>query len=180
MCFFFKCFPDELCFLTDASSPERTPGFLLRSRCRRELEYSSLEHRAWERDTTPDRERGRGGGGKRERKRQKGRRRKLYNIKRQRTLSKHFVFLHYSYTSAAAATAAGISGCAGKQRTVSACLNVIFKFSTGYTESWDINRRPAACGAERYIASQYGAASLFPKDDTKVGNYLELCRFGVL
>lgn len=32
--------------LTEASSPERTPGFLLRSRCRRELEYSSLEQRA--------------------------------------------------------------------------------------------------------------------------------------
>lgn len=43
--------------LTEASSPERTPGFLLRSKCRRELEYSSLEHRAWERETTPDGER---------------------------------------------------------------------------------------------------------------------------
>lgn len=32
--------------LTEASSPDRTPGFLLRSRCRRELEYASVEHRA--------------------------------------------------------------------------------------------------------------------------------------
>lgn len=32
--------------LTEASSPDSTPGFLLRSRCSRLLEYSSLEHRA--------------------------------------------------------------------------------------------------------------------------------------
>lgn len=32
--------------LTEASSPDRTPGFLLRSRCSRELEYSSVEQRA--------------------------------------------------------------------------------------------------------------------------------------
>lgn len=52
----------------------------------------------------------------------------LDNTKRQRTLSKHFVSLHYSYTSAAA----DISGCNGKRCVVSACYNVIFKFSTGY------------------------------------------------
>lgn len=37
---------DFRCVLTEASSPDRTPGFLLRSRCRRELEYASVEHRA--------------------------------------------------------------------------------------------------------------------------------------
>lgn len=34
------------CSLTEASSPDSTPGFLLRSRCSSVLEYSSLEHRA--------------------------------------------------------------------------------------------------------------------------------------
>ena len=43
--------------LTEASSPDRTPGFLLRSRCSRELEYSSVEQRAWERHAAPGRER---------------------------------------------------------------------------------------------------------------------------
>lgn len=42
--FFLFFFPMR--FLTEASSPDRTPGFLLRSRCSRLLEYSSLEHRA--------------------------------------------------------------------------------------------------------------------------------------
>lgn len=81
----------------------------------------------------------------------------LYNTKRQRTLSKHFVSLHYSYTSAAA----DISRCNGKRCVVSACYNVIFKFSTGYKVRWDSNRRYAACGAAvgSVTISQYGAGT---------------------
>lgn len=135
-------FSRGLCFLTEASSPERTPGFLLKSKCRRELEYSSVEHRAWERDTTPDRER------EREREGETDKVDRYYNIKRERTL-KHFASFHYSYEAAA-----GISGCTVKQCTVSACLNVILKFFSGCAVRWDSNRRHASSKAQQHIVSQ--------------------------
>lgn len=100
-------------------------------------------HHTWERE----RDKGvRWGGVKKKRKserRDKGS--KILN--RERTLSKHFVLLHYSYISRSS-----ISGCYGE--TVK--FNAIFKFSAGYTERWDGSRMQAAVRAAQDIMSQCG------------------------
>lgn len=140
---------DGLCCLTEASSPERTPGFLLRSRCRRELEYSSLEHRAWERVMTPERQRQ--AEIEKEREREGGKKQgqmRGYDIKRLGMLSKRLRF----YIIHAHLRAEGVSECYGKQNNSMQYLN-------SPLGAGNRNKRHAACRAVLRIASQPGVVA---------------------